>query len=102
MDDPVLRDNHPEVCRAIRSLRGAHVRLGQRLSDLAMRVGSAAAAGLLDADEVVDERSGLTVADFQESIDILTVHSIEVAGEVPYILIGNMNEQAETEENTHD
>jgi hypothetical protein len=101
-NDPVLRDNHREVCRAIHSLRGAHVRLGQRLSDLAMSVGSAAVAGLLDADEVVDERSGLTVADFQESIDILIVDSIEGAGEVPYILIGNLNEQAEAEENSHD
>jgi hypothetical protein len=98
MDDDVLRDNHDEVCRAIRSLRGAHVSLGQRLSEVAMRVGSAAAAGLLDADEVVDERSGLTVADFQESVDILVVHSTEVVGEVPYLLVGNLNEDSEEQE----
>jgi hypothetical protein len=98
MDDDVLRNNHSEVCRAIRSLRGAHVSLGQRLSEMAMRVGSAAAAGLLDADEVVDERSGLTVADFHESVDILVVHSTEDVGEVPYLLIGNLNKDSDEQE----
>ena len=63
-----------------------------------MRVGSAAAAGLLDADEVVDERSGLTVADFQESVDILMVHSTADVGEVPYLLIGNLNEDSDEQE----
>ncbi len=91
MDDPVLRDRYAEVCRGIRSLRGAHVRLGQRLSELAMRVGSSAEAGLMESDEVVDERSGLTVADFRESVDILTVGAVESAGEVPYVLIGSVN-----------
>lgn len=91
MDDAVLRDRYDEVCRGIRSLRGAHVRLGQRLSELAMRVGSSAEAGLLESDEVVDERSGLTVADFRESVDILAVAAVEPAGEVPYVLIGSVN-----------
>lgn len=98
MDDAVLRDNHQEVCRAVRSLRGAHVRLGQRLAGMAIQVGSAAAAGLLDADEVVDERSGLTVADFDESVDVLTVKDIEPAGDVPYILVGRLNDEEDMEE----
>lgn len=98
MDDAVLRDMHSEVCRAIHSLRGAHVRLSQRLSDLAKKVGSAAEAGLVDADEVVDERSGLTVADFRESVDILTVSAVEAAGDVPYVLIGTVNVPESEEE----
>lgn len=97
MDDAVLRDKDDEVCKAIRSLRGAHIALSNRLTDLAMSVGSAGEAGLMQGDEVVDERTGLTVADFRESIDILTVASIDEAGDVPYIVIGNVNE-AETEE----
>ncbi|MGH9090800.1 MAG: DrmE family protein [Acidimicrobiales bacterium] len=102
MDDPVLRDRHDEVCRAIHSLRGAHVRLSQRLSDLARKVGSAAEAGLMDADEVVDERSGLTVADFRESVDILTVSAVESAGDVPYVLIGTVNGPESEEEDEED
>ncbi len=97
MNDAVLRDNHREVCRGIRTLRGAHVRLGQRLSTMAMRVGSAAAAGLLDGDEVVDDRSGLTVADFRESIEILTVVKLEPAGKVPYILVGRLNDRMDND-----
>lgn len=90
-DEPLL-GGHREVCRAIRSLRGAHVRLGQRLSNMARRVGPAAAAGRIAPDEVVDERSGLTAADFQDSIDLLTVASIEPAGIVPYVLVGRLND----------
>jgi hypothetical protein len=93
MNDQVLRDNHQEVCRGIRSLRGAHIRLGQRLAAMAVSVGSAAAAGRLDADEVVDERSGLTVADFRESVGVVAVASVEPAGSVPYLLIGRLSEE---------
>jgi hypothetical protein len=92
-DDPVLRDSHHEVCRAIRSLRGAHVRLGHRLSAMAAQVRSTAMASNVDEDEVVDERSGLTVADFRESVEVLTVRTIEPAGEMPYLLVGRMNEE---------
>jgi hypothetical protein len=76
----------------MRSLRGAHQGLGRRLSELARRVGSAAAAGHLDADELVDERSGLTAADFQESVDIVTVTAIEPVGDVPYLVVGRLND----------
>jgi hypothetical protein len=92
MDDAVLLAGRAEVRRAMRSLRAAHVRLGKRLSELARQVGSATAAGRVAADEVVDERSGLTVADFQDSIDILTVRSVEAAGEVPWMVVGRLNE----------
>ena len=97
MDDPTLRDGYAEVCRAFRSLRGAHVRLGKRLAEMAVRVGSAAAVGRLDGDEVVDERSGLTVADFRESVEVLTVRATEPVGDVPYVLVGRLNENT-TEE----
>lgn len=98
MGDTALRDGYAEVCRAFRSLRSAHVRLGKRLSEMAMRVGSAASTGRLDGDEVVDERSGLTVADFQESVEVLTVREMELVGDVPYVLVGRLNDEAITEE----
>jgi hypothetical protein len=91
-DDAVLLGQHARVCQAMRSLRGAHQSLGRRLSDLARHVGSAAAAGHLDADELVDVRSGLTAADFQESVDILTVQALEPAGDVPYLVIGRLHD----------
>ncbi len=90
--DQALLAAHREVCRAIRSFRGAHLRLSQRVSDMALRVGPAAVAGLIAPDEVVDERSGLTAADFQDSIDLLTVSSIDPAGPVPYVIVGRLND----------
>jgi hypothetical protein len=96
-EDQVLLDHHAVVYRAMSSLRGAHVRLTGRLADMARHLGPAAAAGRLAADEVVDERSGLTAADFQDSIDIQTVQNIQPAGDVPYIVIGRLN-RAEMEE----
>jgi hypothetical protein len=98
-EDGALLGGHREVCRAMRSLRGAHSRLGKRLSEVARQVGSAAAAGRLASDEVVDERSGLTAADFQDSLDILTVRRMEPAGDVPYIVVGRLNDTKEEEFN---
>jgi hypothetical protein len=95
MNDEVLLRGHAEVCRAIRSLRGAHVKLGRRLADLARHVGSAAVAGRLAADEVVDEASGLTAADFQQSVEILTVATVEDAGDVPSLLAGRLGDAEE-------
>lgn len=102
MDDPALRDTYAEVYRAFRSLRGAHVRLGQRLADMARRVAPAAAGGALQDDEVVDERSGLTVADFRESVEVLTVRQFAPAGAVPYVLIGRLNVDEATREHADD
>ena len=93
--DPVLLEQDAEVHRAMRSLRGAHQSLGRRLSGVALQVGSAAAAGQLAADELVDERSGLTAADFQESVDILTVKTIEPVGEVPHLVVGRLSDSEE-------
>jgi hypothetical protein len=93
--DAALFDRHLEVCRAMRSLRGAHVRLGHRLSELARQVGSAVVQGRIDSDEVMDERSGLTAADFQDSVDILTVTAVEPVGEVPYLLLGRLTDAEE-------
>ncbi len=96
-DDPVLLGSHAEVHRAMRSLRGAHQSLGRRLSELALRIGSAVRAGQLAADELVDERSGLTAADFEESVEILTVMTIEPVGDVPSLVLGQLND-AEVED----
>jgi hypothetical protein len=89
-DDPTVRDHHREIYRAIDSLRRAHQRLGFRLGALARQVGSATAAGLLAPDEIIDERTGLTAADFADSIDIVTVVAVEPAGDVPYVLTGRL------------
>jgi hypothetical protein len=96
--DEVLLTHHAEVVRAMRSLRGAHVQLGRRVSDLALHVGAAAAAGHLSRDEVIDERSGLTAADFQDSLDLLTVRSIEPVGDVPFVITGRLHEGAEDDD----
>lgn len=93
--DEVLLNHHGEVVRAMRSLRGAHAQLGRRLSDLARHVGAAAAAGYLARDEVIDERSGLTVADFQDSLDLLTVSVVDAVGEVPFVITGRLHEGGE-------
>lgn len=95
MDDQALLAGHREICRAMRSLRGAHVRLGRRLADMARDVAPAALAGQLDMDEVVDDRTGLTVADFRDSIDVLTVASMEPVGDVPFVLVGPLNRPGE-------
>ena len=91
MGDAALLSAHQEICRGMRSLRGAHVQLGKRLSELARQVAPAAAAGRLASDEVIDERSGLTAADFRDSMEILTVSAIEPVGEVPYMVVGRLN-----------
>lgn len=94
-EDAVLQRGHAEVHRAMRSLRGAHVQLGRRLSEVARHVGSAAASGALARDEVVDELTGLTAADFHDSLDILTVRTVEAAGDVPYAVVGRLNDASE-------
>ncbi len=93
--DPVLLDRHAEVHRAIRTLRGAHAKLGRRLIRLEQQLGPAAATGRLAGDELVDEASGLTAADFQHSIDLAGVASTEAAGDVPRVLTGRLRASEE-------
>jgi hypothetical protein len=92
VEDSGLVQGFRHVYQAVDTLRRAHVRLGQRLSSLSRTVGSALASGHIDADEIIDERSGLTAADFQDSVDILTVSSIEDVGQVPYMLVGRLRD----------
>lgn len=95
--DGPLQSHHLDVCHAMDILRGAHVKLGQRLASIARSVGSAAATGHMDPDEIVDERSGLTAADLAESVDIVTVASIEEYGVVPVSLTGRLTEYQEVQ-----
>jgi hypothetical protein len=95
-DDPLVL-NYEAVADAMQSLRSAHVRLGQRLGAIARRVGPGAAAGLIDKDEIIDERSGLTASDFRDSIEILTVGSVESGGTVPYAVTGSLRSADEKE-----
>jgi hypothetical protein len=99
--DSTIAEQHSEVCRAIDTLRRAHQRLGQRLGALSRHVGGAAAAGLIAPDEVIDDRSGLTAADFADSIDILTIAAIDDAGDVPFIVTGRVS-GPESQEATSD
>jgi hypothetical protein len=95
-EDPVLTAHYTDVCSAIEALRGAHVKLGQRLGQWARTVGSAAVAGRIGADEVIDARSGLTAADFAGSIDILRVTAVvDDIGPVPSGMTGRLTESQE-------
>jgi hypothetical protein len=87
-NDPALLDAHQEVYRAMRTLRGAHVRLGRRLADLTRRLGPAAASGRLPGDEVVDEASGLTAADIEAAVTVAAVTEVTPMGDVPAVLTG--------------
>jgi hypothetical protein len=88
--DTALRDHHPAVYRGIEAFRDSHKNLMQRVGALAMHVGPAASAGALRADEVIDARSGLTAADFRDSVEILTIQAIEPVGCVPMSSIGRL------------
>lgn len=95
MEDPVLSTQYREVHRAMRSLRGTHVRLGRRLAELARDVGTAATFGRYQSDEVIDETSGLTAGDFQDSIDVVTVVAVESVGSMPYAVTGILRDREE-------
>ena len=60
-------------------------------------VGAAAATGAVAPDEVVDERSGLTAADFDAAVEVFMVRSTQPAGQTPYFLIGRVREPEETQ-----
>lgn len=97
LEDAPLRDHHTTVYQGIDAFRGAHSQLMQRVGALALRVGTAASAGAIRADEIIDERSGLTAADFQGCIEILRVRSIVPVGPVPIAIVGRLHEARETE-----
>jgi hypothetical protein len=86
--DPVLTAQAAEVWRAMRTLRGAHVRAGRRLAALARVIGPAAGDGRLPADEVIDPASGLTAGDLGAAVVVLLVTRIEAAEAVPLVLAG--------------
>jgi hypothetical protein len=86
--DPVLAAQAAEVWRAMRTLRGAHVRAGRRLAALARVIGPAAGDGRLPADEVIDPASGLTAGDLGAAVMVLHVTRIEPAEAVPLVLAG--------------
>ena len=93
--DPVLTAQAAEVWRAMRTLRGAHVRAGRRLAALARAIGPAAGDGRLPADEVIDPASGLTAGDLGAAVTVLRVTRIEPAEAVPLILAGARRKAAE-------
>jgi len=97
LDDVPLRDHHTIVYQGIDAFRKAHAQLMQRVGTLALQVGPAASAGAMRADEVIDERSGLTAADFQGCVEILRVVSIVPVGLVPGAVLGRLHEARETE-----
>lgn len=88
LGDDLLVGRYPDIYDAIRELRGAHVRLGRRLARMARHVGPAALAGRIADDELIDERSGLTAADFEDAVEVVTVMRLEPAGTVPRIITG--------------
>ena len=96
VDDAVLLTAHDQVYQAMRTLRGAHIRLGQRLADIARRLGPAATVGSLAADELLDERSGLTAADIETAVSLATVTTIDPIGDVPAVLTGRRRTPQET------
>lgn len=89
-DDLALSQHAAEVHRAMELLRRAHQRLGRRLAALARHVGPRAASGEIPPDEIIDERSGLTAADLEDSIEILVIGSIEPIGSVPHLMTGRL------------
>ena len=89
--DAALRDHHSAVYRGIEAFRDSHKYLTQRVGSLAMHVGPAASAGTLRADEVIDAKSGLTAADFRDSVEILTIRSIEPVGRIPLSSTGRLH-----------
>ncbi len=89
--DPVLLAAHGEVSRAMRTLRGAHVKLGRRLAELTRHIGPTVGAGGLSGDEVVDELSGLTAADIESAVTVIAVRSVAAIGDIPAVLTGRRN-----------
>lgn len=97
LGDATLREHHTLVYQGINSFRNAHAQLMERVGALALHVGPAATSGVVRSDEVIDERSGLTAADFQDCIELLQVRSITSIGQVPFGALGRLHEAQEIE-----
>jgi hypothetical protein len=93
--EPRLIENYQRVYKAMELFRSAHSVLGRRIGDLARIYGSAAVAGRVDADEVLDERSGLTVADFRDCVDLVRIKTIEPRGPVPRAVLDRIQNDLE-------
>jgi hypothetical protein len=74
-------------------IRGAHRRLGHRLTGLAVGAAGAAHSGSLDHDEVVDDKSGLTAGDFARAVEAVVVRGRTSVGPVPWAVTGILFQQ---------
>jgi hypothetical protein len=88
LDDDALTTRHEEVWRAMQTLRHAHMRLGKRLAALTRSLGPASSRGAVPADEILDAASGLTAADVETAVVVLTVARIEPVPAVPALMTG--------------
>jgi hypothetical protein len=87
--DAALKDHHETVYAGIEAFRKAHAELMRRVGALAVHVGPTAH---IRPDQVIDERSGLTAADFQGCVEILRIRAIEPAGVVPQAAVGRLRQ----------
>ncbi len=97
LEDVALRDHHEAVYAGIEAFRRAHAELMKRLGALAVRVGPTAH---IRPDQVIDERSGLTAADFQGCVEILRVRAVAPAGVMPLAAIGRLRQLRDAEANS--
>lgn len=96
--DAPLRDHYRTIYGGIEQFRNAHAQLMQRVGALALRVVPAASAGTIRADELIDERSGLTASDFQGCVEIVRVHTIGEVRDIPTLATGRLRDASEREE----
>lgn len=101
LDDDPLTTRHEEVWRAMQTLRHAHMRLGRRLTALTRSLGPAGSRGALPADEILDAASGLTAADVETAVVVLTVARIEPAPAVPALMTGRRRPADEPADSFH-
>ncbi len=87
LEDVPLRDHHDVVYAGIEGFRKAHAQLMERLGTLAVQVGPTAHTR---PDQIIDERSGLTAADFQGCVEILRVRTVAPAGVMPLAAVGRL------------
>ncbi len=99
-DEHRLVENYSRIYAAMELFRNAHAVLGRRIGDMARFYGTAAVAGRVDADEILDQRSGLTVADFRDCMEIMEISAVEPCGVVPRAVLDRIQTQQEDESMT--